>query len=97
MNQENIADAAGLFIGLQETMASIDALPPALCPASATQGYAIQDAYAAARRQAGDPVAGWKIAATATEARQMLGIDEPFSGRIFASTLHQSPHRKSVV
>jgi len=51
-------------------------------------GYAIQDAFAALWEA---PAAGWKIGCTAEEQRRFLQVDEPFSGRIFAPVLLDSP------
>ena len=37
------------------------------------------------------PIAGYKIALTSQAIRDLVGVDEPCGGAIFASTVHQSP------
>lgn len=62
-------------------------VPPQWRPASEAEAYACA---AQLVRDRGE-VAGWKVGATAAAGRRMLGLAEPFYGRIFADTVHRSP------
>ncbi len=64
----------------------MDGLPADCRPSSLAEGYAIQDAMAAA---AGQKVVGWKIAATSAAGQRHIGIDEPLGGRLFANFVLQ--------
>lgn len=55
-------------------------------PSGTGQAEAIQ---AAATREMGEPVAGWKIGATSTEAQRIMGCDGPFCGPLFASRIFE--------
>lgn len=50
-------------------------------------------AYAVAGSLAGSlgPVAGWKIGATSERGQRMLGIPEPFFGRVFGDAIRPAP------
>ncbi len=56
-----------------------------LWPDTAEQGYAVQAQLAKLRRE---PVAGWKIAATAIAGRTHINVDRPLAGRLFPSICH---------
>lgn len=57
-------------------------------PSGFEDAYAVQDAVVAG--SARDPI-GFKIGATSVKAQTLLGVDGPFSGRILAGGLHDSP------
>ncbi len=59
-------------------------------PADLGEAYAVQDAFHLGRMEAGDAIAGWKIALTTPVMQEFVGIDHPLAGAIFASSLHQS-------
>ncbi len=59
----------------------LDALPPALRPATRGEGYAIQ---ADLPRVADRPVVGWKIAATSSAGQAHIGVDGPLAGRVLS-------------
>lgn len=59
----------------------ITALPDALRPDDRTDGYAIQAHYEA---MSGQPVFGWKIAATSEAGQKHIGVDGPIAGRLLA-------------
>lgn len=61
--------------------ARLAALPSTCKPATLEEGYAVQDAMAA---NAGQPVSGWKIAATSAAGQRHIGVTEPLAGRLFA-------------
>ena len=52
------------------------------------EGYAAQRALAAA---SGEPILGWKIAATSTDGQRHINVDGPIAGRLLASRVHHSP------
>lgn len=60
-------------------------LPSACRPASRAQGYAVQAALAGLT---GQPVAGWKIAATSTAGQAHIHVSGPLPGRILRSFVH---------
>ncbi|HEX2113225.1 MAG TPA: fumarylacetoacetate hydrolase family protein [Alphaproteobacteria bacterium] len=68
-------------------------LPPELAPADTTEAYAIQDAFQALAAPSRGPVAGMKIATTTKVMQELMGIDHPCGGGIFANTIHRSPAR----
>jgi 2-keto-4-pentenoate hydratase len=71
----------------------LDALPPALRPADADAGHAMQ---ARLPDVAGDAVAGWKIAATSSAGQAHIGVGGPLAGRILARCVHGEGARFSL-
>jgi 2-keto-4-pentenoate hydratase len=68
-------------------------LPPGLAPRTASDAYAIQDAFVALRAEKLGGVAGYKIALTSAEMRRFVGVDTPMAGMMLESTLLRSPAR----
>jgi 2-keto-4-pentenoate hydratase len=68
-------------------------LPDELRPASIAQAYAAQEAYYRLAEPLYGTVAGAKIGTTTKVMQQLMGIDHPCGGAIFARTIHQSPAR----
>ncbi len=66
----------------------IDALPDGCRPRTIADGYAAQRALVAA---SGEPVLGWKIAATSASGQHHINVDGPIAGRLLASRVHGSP------
>ncbi len=66
-------------------------LPLALAPRSIDDAYAAQEALAALWQAERGPVAGLKIATTTKIMQDLMGIDHPCGGMIFASRIHASP------
>ena len=66
----------------------IQALPADCRPRTIEEGYAAQDGLAAS---AGLAVAGYKIGATNPLVQARFGVDAPFSGRLFADFVGESP------
>jgi 2-keto-4-pentenoate hydratase len=64
--------------------APIDQLPPRCRPRDRAAGYAIQAEIA---RLSGQPVAGWKIAATSAAGQRHIGVDGPLAGRLLSGRL----------
>jgi 2-keto-4-pentenoate hydratase len=70
-----------------------DNLPEDLRPASIAEAYAGQEAYYRLAEPVYGAVAGAKIATTTKVMQQLMGIDHPCGGAIFARTIHRSPAR----
>ena len=66
-------------------------LPDALRPASIAEAYAAQEVYYRLAEPLYGAVAGAKIATTTKVMQQLMGIDHPCGGAIFARTIHASP------
>lgn len=79
--------AAAMLIEARRANAPIDGLPAECRPANVEDGYAVQDAVTA---KVGLKVIGRKIGCTAVAQQKFLGVEEPFLGRMFAETSHQS-------
>ncbi|MFD0666665.1 2-keto-4-pentenoate hydratase [Ramlibacter sp. MAHUQ-53] len=59
----------------------VDALPDAIRPRTRAEGYAAQAAWPALL---GQPVAGWKIAATSEAGQRHIAVSGPLAGPVFA-------------
>jgi len=66
-------------------------LPGELRPASIAEAYAAQEAYYRMAEPVYGAVEGAKIATTTKVMQQLMGIDHPCGGAIFARTIHRSP------
>ena len=66
---------------------TVDYVKGNLWPDTVEEGYAVQALLARLRRE---PVAGWKIAATAIAGRNHINVDRPMAGRLFQSTCHSN-------
>ena len=60
----------------------LETLPPECRPASLAEGYTVQALIPAV---AGDPMTGWKLAATAEAGQRHIGVDGPIAGRLLRS------------
>jgi 2-keto-4-pentenoate hydratase len=66
-------------------------LPAAIAPTSVAEAYAVQEALCRLWAPRLGAVAGLKIATTTRVMQQLMGIDHPCAGMIFASRVHASP------
>lgn len=66
----------------------VENLPDTCQPRTLEEGYAVQAALAAC---SGQPVAGWKIAATSKAGQAHIGIDSPIAGRLLTGKIKGSP------
>ena len=66
-------------------------LPDALHPASIAEAYAAQEVYYRLAEPVYGAVGGAKIATTTKVMQQLMGINHPCGGAIFARTIHVSP------
>lgn len=78
------ADAAEILLRNWRAMTRIEALPEAGRPASRKEGYDIAERLAV---KSGQPVAGWKIAATSQAGQRHINVDGPLVGRILGDRL----------
>src|SRR5688572_19893281 len=88
-----IQEAAKRLFESHERRERFAPLPPGLAPRTASEAYAIQDAFVALRAQKLGALAGYKIALTSAEMRRFVGVDTPQAGTMLLSTLHPSPAR----
>ena len=66
-------------------------LPAALGPADIDEAYAAQAEFHRLAAPVYGPLGGWKIATTTKVMQELMGIDHPCAGAIFASRIHRSP------
>lgn len=80
--QANAHDAARILWTCRQSGTVIAALPAELRPRDTSMAHAIQAALA---EVAGQPVVGWKIAATSAAGQAHIQVDGPLPGRILES------------
>lgn len=85
------ADAARFVDEAHRKRATYMNLPDALAPKTLDEAYAAQEALSGLWEKRLGPVAGRKIATTTRIMQQLMGIDHPCGGLIFASRIHRSP------
>ena len=88
MESKRAEEAGRIILGCWTAGEVIDALPDTCRPHTLADGYAAQRALAAA---SGEPVLGWKIAATSAAGQRHINVDGPIAGRLLASRVHRSP------
>ncbi|MEZ5850989.1 MAG: fumarylacetoacetate hydrolase family protein [Hyphomicrobiaceae bacterium] len=66
-------------------------LPDDLAPRTVSDAYAVQEALRRLWEPQRGPVAGLKIATTTKVMQDLMGIDHPCGGMIYAKTIHASP------
>ena len=88
MDRESAARGGALLWQAWQERAQLDALPADCRPGSTAEAYAVQDGLAA---RAGLRIAGYKIGATNAQVQARFGVDAPFSGRLFADFVGESP------
>jgi 2-keto-4-pentenoate hydratase len=85
------ADAARFLDEAHRTRARYQNLPEAIAPGTVAEAYAAQAALCELWAPRLGAVAGLKIATTTKVMQQLMGIDHPCMGTIFASRVHASP------
>jgi len=88
--------AADLLLAARSGRRPIAILPESCRPANLDQGYAVQQALVARLAARRGEAVGFKIGATSAKAQAFLGVSEPFSGRILAAGVAESPASLSV-
>jgi 2-keto-4-pentenoate hydratase len=85
-------DAAARFIvDAHRTRAPFINLPPAIAPKTIGDAYRAQDRLHDLLGPTRGGLAGYKIATTTKVMQQLMGIDHPCGGGIFADSVHPSP------
>lgn len=87
------ADAAAeALFEARRNFTKLKALPDAINPITASDGYAVQAGVVARLRAVADARGvGYKIGATNPAAREMLGTSEAFAGVLISTFCHASP------
>ena len=85
---EHMARGGALLWQAWRERRQLDALPADCRPQTMDDAYAVQDGLAAS---AGLRLAGYKIGATNAQVQARFGVDAPFSGRLFADFVGESP------
>ncbi|HWB45267.1 MAG TPA: fumarylacetoacetate hydrolase family protein [Hyphomicrobiaceae bacterium] len=85
------AEAAKFVDDAHRARARYQNLPEAIAPRTVAEAYEAQEALGALWVKRLGPVAGLKIATTTKVMQQLMGIDHPCGGMIFASRIHKSP------
>ena len=88
------AKAADLLMQSRLKMKRWEKLPEECRPQTPTEGYEVQDLLAERliSNYGGHPV-GYKIACTNKSAQELLGLDEPFYGRLLSASVYRNPAR----
>ena len=87
------AEAARFLDEAHRARARYQNLPEAIAPKTFDEAYAAQEALCALWEPRLGPIAGRKIAVTTKVMQELMGIDHPCGGMIFASRVHRSPAR----
>jgi 2-keto-4-pentenoate hydratase len=88
-----VIEAARLLLNARGDFRRLRGFPESCRPEDMDDAYLIQQAFAEEWEL---PVSGYKIGCTAKDQQKMLGVKEPFYGRIFAPFLRQSPTELSA-
>lgn len=83
--QQQQREAAQRLARSWQAGAHIEDLPAPCRPRTRAEGYAVQALWAEA---VGQPVAGWKIAATSRAGQQHIAVSGPIAGPVFAHRMH---------
>jgi 2-keto-4-pentenoate hydratase len=85
------AEAARFIDEAHRTRARYRNLPEAIAPRTVAEAYAAQAALCELWMERLGPVAGLKIATTTKVMQQLMGIDHPCMGTIFAARVYAAP------
>jgi 2-keto-4-pentenoate hydratase len=88
MTPSAVRAAVAALVEARQSRVPLAGLPENCRPATLEDGYAIQEAFVASF---GQPVAGWKIGATAEASQRLFRVGEPFYGPILAPLVFASP------
>lgn len=88
---DRIARAARHYYEIHKDKRPLPPTPPEVDSASLDEAYAMQEALQALFVPERGAIAGYKIAITTPVMQQLMGIDQPCAGAIFASMVHRSP------
>ena len=85
------AEAAGFIDEAHRARARYRNLPEAIAPSTVAEAYAAQAALCDLWGPRLGPIAGLKIATTTRVMQELMGIDHPCMGTIFAARVYASP------
>jgi 2-keto-4-pentenoate hydratase len=85
------AEAARFIDEAHRTRARYQNLPEAIAPTTVADAYAAQAALVELWGERLGPIAGLKVATTTKVMQQLMGIDHPCMGTIFAARVYASP------
>ena len=85
------AEAARYIHEAHRTRARYQNLPEAIAPSTVAEAYAAQAALCELWGSRLGPIAGLKIATTTRVMQELMGIDHPCMGTIFAARVYASP------
>lgn len=88
MEPDSIARAADTLAAAWRGHLRIEALPEDCRPATAEEGFAIQQAL---NDRLGYETAGWKLAHSSPPAMARIGVTTPPPGRLFSQTIKDTP------
>jgi 2-keto-4-pentenoate hydratase len=88
MLPEAIDRAAGILRTVRLRQELIDDLPEGCTPKTIEDAYAIQDRLVVLL---GEDIAGWLVGCTNPEIQEQLGLREPYTARLLASSPFKSP------
>ncbi len=80
----NTDGAASILWQLWQQHTRIDELPPDCRPVDRAAGYSTQREIV---KYSGQPVVGWKIAATSAAGQKHIGVDAPLAGPLLANSV----------
>ena len=83
--------AARFILDAHDRRAAYQNLPKEIAPATIDEAYAAQEALAELLKPRFGDVAGLKIAVATKVMQELMGIDRPLGGIIFAKRVHASP------
>ena len=83
--------AARYILNAHDRRVRYENLPPDIAPTNMDEAYAAQEALAKLLVPREGLVAGLKIAVATKVMQELMGIDRPCGGIIFANRVHQSP------
>jgi 2-oxo-3-hexenedioate decarboxylase/2-keto-4-pentenoate hydratase len=90
-DESRIREAARFLIEAHRGRQIFGPVPATARPRNIDEAYATQEAFQKLSTEMHGAIAGYKIAATTQVMQQMLGLNEPLAGALFARTMYQSP------
>ena len=97
LDDEAIRAAARQLMTARAARAPYQPLETGRHGAPLEDAYRIQDAlHELVTAEGGGALAGYKIALTSKAMQEMVGVDQPLAGAVFASAVHRAPARVSL-
>jgi 2-keto-4-pentenoate hydratase len=90
VDQTRILTAVRFLGGEHQARKPFEPIPEPYTPRNIDEAYAMQEEFQRLLGERHGPIAGYKIALTTPVMRQMVKVNEPVIGGIFARTVHHS-------